>query len=82
MNGQKLFEKKIHKLFGIGILYLLMSLLLCHGFMNNINYTIILLCPSWKLEYYFSKGFVMLEHNSNKLKKIANEEKQSCNAYA
>ena len=27
------------------------------------------------LEYYFSKGFVFLESNSNNLKKIANEAK-------
>ena len=28
------------------------------------------------LKYYFSKGFVMLELNSNKLKRIVNETKQ------
>ena len=32
------------------------------------------------LEYYFSKSFVVLECNSNKLKRISNEEKNnSCN---
>ena len=34
------------------------------------------------LEYYFSKGFVVLERNSDNLKMIANEEKKSCNGYA
>ena len=32
------------------------------------------------LEYYFSKGFVVLELNSNNLKIIANEEKQIIHA--
>ena len=31
---------------------------------KNINYTVILLCCSRLLAYYFSKGFVMLERNS------------------
>ena len=57
-----------------------MSLLSCRGFMKNINSTIILLCPSWMLEYYFSKGFVMLERNSKNLVVIVNESKQIINA--
>ena len=53
-----------------------MGLLLCHGFMKNINFTLILSCPSRMLEYYFLKGFVILESNSNKLFIISNEAKQ------
>ena len=48
--------------------------------MKNLNYTVILLCRSRMLEYYFSKGFVMLEYNSNKLIRIANEAKQRVHA--
>ena len=50
--------KRFDKLFGIDITYLLMNLLPFHGFMKNINSTVILLCPSQMLKYYFSKGFV------------------------
>ena len=32
------------------------------------------------LEYYFSKGFVVLEHNSNKLSRISNEANQIIHA--
>ena len=64
----------------VSIKYLLMNLLLCHGLMKKINYTIILLHPSRMLEYYFSKGFVMLERNSKNLVVIVNESKQIINA--
>ena len=47
--------------------------------MKNINYIIILLCPSQMLEYYFSKGFLIFERNSNNLSRIANTEKQIIN---
>ena len=45
----------------------LMKLLYCHDFMKNINFTIVLSCPSRMLEYYFSKGFVILEHKSKNI---------------
>ena len=44
--------------------------------MKNINSTIVLLCNSRKLEYYFSKGFVILERNPNNKSIISNEAKQ------
>ena len=53
-----------------------MNLLLCHGFTKNMNSTLILLCPSRLLEYYLSKGFLILEQNPNNLSIIANNEKQ------
>ena len=53
----------LNQFMSIGIPYLLMNLLLCHGFMKNKNSTVILLCPSW-MEYHFSQGFVMLEQNT------------------
>ena len=61
---------------GTGIPYLLMNLLQCHGFMNNINSTVILLCTSRIQERYFSKGLVMLKLNSNNLTRIVNKEKE------
>ena len=69
--------KSSEKLLGIGIPYLLINLLSCHGFIKNINFTVILLYPSQMLEDYFSKRFVFLERNSNNLKIITNEAKKS-----
>ena len=56
--GYRLFRKKIEELLVIGIPNLLMNLLSFHGFVKNTNSTLILLCPSQMLKYYFSKGFV------------------------
>ena len=76
------FGKTFDKLLGIEITDLIMNLLPCHGFRKNINSTVILLCPSQMLEYYFPKVF-FLERNSNNLKGIANETKyNSCNGNA
>ena len=60
---RKYFVNRSNKFLGIGVPYLLMNLLSCYGFMKNINSTVILLCPSRMLEYYFSIGFVMLKRN-------------------
>ena len=68
--------KYFNRLLGIGITYLLMNLLSCHGLTKNIKYIVILKCPKMMLEYYFSKGFGILEYNSNNLKKIPNIVKQ------
>ena len=73
---KKYLGNSCNKLLGIGIPYLLINLLLFHGYTKNINYTVMLLFPSRMLEYHFSKGFVMLEQNSNKLLRIENETKQ------
>ena len=70
------FGKLFKKLLVIFIPYLLMNLLSCHGLTKNINYTVIYKCPSRMLEYYFPKGFVVLEQNPNDLKIIANEAKK------
>ena len=53
------FGKLFDKLLDIYIPDLLMNLFLCHGFMKNINSTVILKCLSRMLEYYFSKGFFL-----------------------
>ena len=65
----KYLGKYFNEFLGIGIKYLLMNLLSCHGFTNNIKYIVILKCPSRMLEYYFPKGFGILERNSSNLKK-------------
>ena len=57
-----------------------MNLLYCHGFMNNINPTVILLCPSRMLNFFSSKGCVILERNINNLLRIENEAKQIIHA--
>ena len=72
----KYLVKYFNELLGIGITYLLMNLLLCHGFTKNIKYIVILKFPKRMLEYYFSKVFGILECNSNNLEKILNIEKQ------
>ena len=59
---------------GIGIPYLLMNLMSCHGFLRDIDYVVILKFPKRMLEYYFSKGFTILECNVNNLEKLPNEE--------
>ena len=72
----KYLVRDFNKFLGIGIPYLLMNLLSCHGLTKNIKYIVILKCPKMILEYYFSKGFGILEYNSNNLKKIPNIAKQ------
>ena len=74
------FRKLFDKLLGKVIPDLLMNLLSCNAFTKNINYTVIYKCPSRMLEYYFPKGFVVLEQNPNDLKIISNEAKQIINA--
>ena len=47
----------------------------CHGFLKNIKYVFILKCHKRLLEYYFSKGFTILECNTNDFSKLLNEVK-------
>ena len=72
----KYLVKDFNKLLGIGIPDLLMNLLSCYGFTNNIKFIVILKFPKSMLEYYFSKGFGILKCNSNNFKKIRNVVKQ------
>ena len=74
MDG-KYLVKYFNKFLGIGIPDLLMKLLLCNGFINNIKPIFILKCPRRMLEYHFSKGLGILERNSNILREIPNSEK-------
>ena len=50
-----------NNLLGIGIPDLLLNVLSCHGFLKNNDYVVILQFPNRTSEYYFKKGFVILE---------------------
>ena len=52
----------------------------CHVFLKNINSVVVLKCPKSMLEYYLSKGFTLLECNTNNLVKITNEVKYRIHA--
>ena len=75
VNG-KYLVRYFNEFLGIGIPDLLMKLLSCHSFTKNTKYSVILKCPTRILEYYFSKGFVILEKNSHYLKITPNEAKK------
>ena len=75
-NGDKSFDR----ILGMGIPDLLMNLMSCHGFLKNVNSIVILKYPKRILEYYFSKGFAILECNVNNLAKLPNEVKQRIHA--
>ena len=79
-GGYKYGDKKINIVLGIGIPDFLMNLISCRGFLNNINYVVVLKCPKSMLGYYFSKGFNILECNVNNLEKLLNDVKQRINA--
>ena len=49
-GGSKHRDKRFDRILGIGIPYLLMNLMYCHGFLKNINYVVILECPKRILE--------------------------------
>ena len=72
----KYVEKYFNRRSGIGITDLLMKLLSCHSFSKNMKYILILKCLKRMLEYYFSKGFGILECNFNNLEKLPNELKK------
>ena len=71
-NGEFCFDR----ILGIGITDLLMNLLYCHGYLKNMDYVVMIKCPIMMLEYYFSKGFAILECNNNNLAKLPNNVKQ------
>ena len=73
-------DKGFNIILGIGIPDLLMNLMSCHGFLKNVNYVVILNFPKRMLEYYFSKGFTILEWNDNNLEKLPNDVKQRIHA--
>ena len=75
-GGSKHGGKGFDRILNIGIPYLLMNLIFCHGFLKNMNTVVILKFLKRVLEYYFSKGFTILEWNDNNLEKIPKEVEQ------
>ena len=73
--GFKHGERNFNRILGIGIPDSLMNLLSCHVFLMNINSAVKLKFPKSISEYYFSKGFGILECNYNNLAKLPNEVK-------
>ena len=55
IGGSKHGDKSFDRIFGIGIPYLLMNLMSCHGFLRNKNSVVILKCSKRMLEYYSQK---------------------------
>ena len=53
-----------------------MDLISWREILKNINSVVILKFPKRMLEYYYSKGFTILEYNDNNLAKIPNDIKQ------
>ena len=79
-GGSKHGDKSFDKILGIGMKYLLMNLMSCHGFLMNINSVFVLKCPKRMMKDYFSKGFTILECNTNNFVKLPNEVKDRINA--
>ena len=50
VGSSKYGDKRFDRILGIGIPYLLMNLISCRGFLNNINYAVILNFPKGMLE--------------------------------
>ena len=59
----KNYETDYDNVLGIGIPYLLLNLLSCHGFSENNESVVILKCPNRMSEYYFIKEFVIFERD-------------------
>ena len=55
----KHFDTYYDNVLGIGIPYLLLNLLSCHGFSKNSKSVVVLKCPHRMSGYYFNKGFVI-----------------------
>ena len=74
-------NKKYNDISGIGIPELLINIISCNVFVNDTKSDVILSCHRKLVDYYISKGFVILEKNSIALsiviicgKKIINVE--------
>ena len=67
-GSYKHLDKKYDNVLGFGILYLLMDLLSCRGFLKNNESVVILKCPNRMFEYFFNKGFNIFDCGKNNLK--------------
>ena len=71
----KHFNKRNYNLLGIGIPYMLINLLSCHGFLRNKDYVVILKCPNRMFEYHLNKIFVIFDCDKDNLEKLPSEIK-------
>ena len=65
---------------GIGIPYISLNMLLCHGFLKNNDSVVILKCPNRMYEYYCNKGFVIFKCDEDHFKKLPSEVKDRVGA--
>ena len=79
-KDRKYLVKYFNEFLGIGIPYFFNKLIVLAWSHEEHIILFILKFPRRMLEYYFSKGFGILEQNSNHLKKIPNLEKQKIHA--
>ena len=76
----KNFNKSYDSVLVIGIPYLLINLLSCHGFLKNNDYVVILKCPNSMFEYYLNRGFVIFDWDQNNLEKLPSHIKYRISA--
>ena len=56
-----------------------MNIISCHGFVKNKHSAVILSCHGKLVDYYLSKGFVIIEKNSIELSNVPISSKQRIN---
>ena len=78
-RNQKFKDTSFNLLLGIDITSLLLNLVSCHGFMNKPNSTVILNFLYCLIKNYLSKGFSIIEYNTNQLSLIPNDVKLRTN---
>ena len=78
-RNQKFKDTSFNLLLGIDITSLLLNLVSCHGFMNKPNSTVILNFLYCLIKNYLSKGFSIIEYNTNQFKLISNDVKLRIN---
>ena len=54
---------------------MIVNLVYCHVFVKESNSPVVLLCQYCLVDYYLSKGFVILEHGSKQLSSVLNDVK-------
>ena len=62
-GGCKYGDKRFDRILSILIPYLLMKLMYCHGFLNNISSVAILKCPKRMLGYYLQIIIIALQNS-------------------
>ena len=72
------YDTDYDNVLGIGIPYLLLNFLSCHGFSKNNESVFILKFPNRMSEYYFNKGFVIFECDEENFKTSIFGKRQSC----